>query len=182
MEPQMRKDTETPDSRRLAVMVLAMVAVVPGTALVYLPAILVYATAHTGWAANPAGPAEAALWIGLAVGAAGLFLMAWTIADFVRVGHGTPAPWKPPLKLVERGPYRLVRNPMISGAMLVLAGEVAVLRSPAVAAWLGAFMIANLLYIPLVEEPGLEKRFGPDYRRYKENVPRWVPRATPWTG
>ena len=31
-----------------------------------------------------------------------------------------------------------------------------------------------------VEEPGLQRRFGDDYRRYKANVPRWVPRATPW--
>ncbi len=40
---------------------------------------------------------------------------------------------------------------------------------------------ANAIYFPLVEETGLERRFGDDYRRYKANVPRWIPRLTPWT-
>jgi hypothetical protein len=36
------------------------------------------------------------------------------------------------------------------------------------------------VYIPFFEEPGLERRFGGDYTRYRENVPRWIPRLTPW--
>jgi protein-S-isoprenylcysteine O-methyltransferase Ste14 len=38
----------------------------------------------------------------------------------------------------------------------------------------------GLLLIPLLEEPGLVKRFGEDYLSYKRNVPRWIPRWTPW--
>ncbi len=49
-------------------------------------------------------------------------------------------------------------------------------------AWLLVFVAANAIYIPLIEEPGLERRFGEDYRRYKANVPRWVPRLSPWQG
>jgi protein-S-isoprenylcysteine O-methyltransferase Ste14 len=37
-------------------------------------------------------------------------------------------------------------------------------------------VILNLIYIPLVEEPRLERRFGKDYRLYQQNVPRWIPR------
>ncbi len=37
-----------------------------------------------------------------------------------------------------------------------------------------------MVYIPLIEEPGLARRFGDDYRLYKNNVPRWLPRLTPW--
>ena len=33
----------------------------------------------------------------------------------------------------------------------------------------------NLIYIPLVEEPGLAKRFGDDYLLYKQNVPGGFP-------
>jgi protein-S-isoprenylcysteine O-methyltransferase Ste14 len=34
----------------------------------------------------------------------------------------------------------------------------------------------NLLYLPLVEEPALVRRFGPDYERYMAEVGRWLPR------
>jgi len=33
-----------------------------------------------------------------------------------------------------------------------------------------------------VEEAGLATRFGDDYLRYRENVPRWIPRWRPWEG
>jgi protein-S-isoprenylcysteine O-methyltransferase Ste14 len=47
-------------------------------------------------------------------------------------------------------------------------------------AWAAFFSLGNLLYIPRSEEPGLERRFGDDYRRYKQHVPRWLPRWRPW--
>ena len=43
------------------------------------------------------------------------------------------------------------------------------------------FTAANLLHIPLIEEPQLERRFGESYRRYREGVPRFIPRVRPWT-
>jgi protein-S-isoprenylcysteine O-methyltransferase Ste14 len=46
--------------------------------------------------------------------------------------------------------------------------------------WFGIFVVVNAIYIPLAEEPGLAKRFGEDYLRYKQNVPRWIPRWKPW--
>ena len=48
--------------------------------------------------------------------------------------------------------------------------------------WLISRMLREGLdvYIPLVEEPGLLKRFGEEYLTYKRNVPRWIPRLTPW--
>ena len=79
-----------------------------------------------------------------------------------------------------RGPYRFVRNPMISGVIFVLFGEALVLRSPAHGAWALAFLAANLVYIPLVEEPQLEQRFGEAYREYRRHVRRFLPRLRPW--
>jgi protein-S-isoprenylcysteine O-methyltransferase Ste14 len=38
-------------------------------------------------------------------------------------GKGTLAPWEPTQRLVVRGVYRHVRNPMISGFLFVLLGE-----------------------------------------------------------
>src|SRR5262245_44470319 len=43
----------------------------------------------------------------------GLVLMVATIRLFVTVGKGTLAPWDPTQRLVVRGVYRHVRNPMI---------------------------------------------------------------------
>ena len=112
----------------------------------------------------------------------GLALMIGTVAIFASFGKGTPAPWDSPVTLVVRGPYRHVRNPMITGVLLVLLAEALFVRSWPLAGWTACFFLANSVYLPLIEEKGLEKRFGADYRSYKAQVPRWLPRVTPWSG
>src|SRR5688572_12079577 len=52
--------------------------------------------------------------------AAGLVLVATTVWHFATVGRGTLAPWDPPRRLVVRGVYRYLRNPMITGVLLIL--------------------------------------------------------------
>ena len=111
---------------------------------------------------------------------AGLPMLAWTIREFGRRGQGTLAPWDPPQKLVVRGPYRHVRNPMISAVMAILLGQALLLNSLCHLAWAAFFSLGNVLYIPHSEEPRLERRFGEEYRRYKSNVPRWLPQLRPW--
>jgi protein-S-isoprenylcysteine O-methyltransferase Ste14 len=112
--------------------------------------------------------------------AIGLALFVASLRRFAGEGQGTLAPWDPPRELVVRGPYRFVRNPMISGVCFVLFGEALVLASLAHAAWAAAFVGLNLVYIPLVEEPGLERRFGEPYREYRAHVRRILPRLRPW--
>lgn len=46
--------------------------------------------------------------------------------------------------------------------------------------YFGFFVIINAIYIPFSEERGLEQRFREEYRIYKQNVPRWIPRIHPW--
>lgn len=118
--------------------------------------------------------------IGLLFITFGLGLMIQTISLFMTVGLGTLAPWDATQKLVVRGIYQYVRNPMITGVFCVLVGEAALLGSVSVFAWSIIFAAINMIYIPLSEEPGLAKRFGQDYAQYKQNVPRWIPRLTPW--
>lgn len=125
------------------------------------------------WAARAAGAA---------VFVAGFALFAWCVALFARVGRGTLAPWDPTRRLVAVGPYRHVRNPMIGGVLLMLAGEALWWRSGVLALWAAAFLLINHAYFLLAEEPGLERRFGESYRAYRAHVPRWIPRARPWTG
>ena len=112
----------------------------------------------------------------------GLVLMIATIRLFVTIGKGTLAPWEPPQRLVVRGVYRHVRNPMISGVLFVLLGESVLTATMPLFRWFLIFVVINAIYIPLLEEPMLVNRFGDDYVTYKRNVPRWLPRLTPWEG
>ena len=120
------------------------------------------------------------VWPARALGAvvllAGVSLFAWCVALFARVGRGTLAPWDPTQRLVAVGPYRYLRNPMITGVAAVLAGEALLTGSWVLAAWTLAFVAINFLYFVMIEEPGLERRFGDPYREYKARVPRWMPR------
>ena len=110
----------------------------------------------------------------------GLTIMAFTISSFIRIGKGTLAPWSPPKKLVIKGLYRYVRNPMILGVLIVLLGEALGLWSKNILVWAGEFFIINIIYFIIYEEPSLEKRFGDEYREYKKHVSMWIPRRTPY--
>jgi protein-S-isoprenylcysteine O-methyltransferase Ste14 len=66
---------------------------------------------------------------------------------------------------------------MITGVACVLVGEALVLGVPGLAVWAAAFVAVNALWLPLVEEPRLVRRFGAEYEAYMERVPRWLPRV-----
>jgi len=118
--------------------------------------------------------------IGLGLLSLGLLLFVTSLRRFATEGKGTLAPWDPPCQLVVRGPYRFVRNPMISGVIFILFGEALVLLSLPHAVWAASFLVLNLIYIPLIEEPQLAWRFGDSYREYCRHVRRFIPRIPPW--
>jgi protein-S-isoprenylcysteine O-methyltransferase Ste14 len=120
--------------------------------------------------------------VGIMLLTLGLTLFGWCVSLFIRIGQGTLAPWDPTRKLVVVGPYQYVRNPMISAAALLLISQALLWGSWIMAVWAGVFILINHIYFVLSEEPGLEARFGESYRRYKANVPRWLPRLAPWSG
>ncbi|GAA2811023.1 isoprenylcysteine carboxylmethyltransferase family protein [Saccharopolyspora taberi] len=155
------------------------ILVAPVTVTIVVPLLL---TLTIGTLTLPLGPVgdPAAATLGVAALGGGLTLVIWTIFLFDRDGDGTLAPWDSPRRLVLRGPYRHVRNPMISGVLAILLAESLILRSPVLLAWFAAFFLLNQTYIPLWEEPDLEKRFGRDYVAYRQNVRRWVPRLHAW--
>jgi len=159
---------------------LFAIIVLPGTALVLVPWALLSISRTLGNTTTHADPGEIQFLIGVAFAVIGLYLALWTMSLFFRFGKGTPAPWDPPSQLVIRGPYRHVRNPMILGVLLMLVAESLLFGSWFVAGWTAVFFLANLIYFPLVEEPGLEKRFRDDYATYCGNVGRWIPRLTPY--
>ena len=118
--------------------------------------------------------------IGGLFGITGVFLLFYTIRLFGLIGKGTLAPWHPTQKLVVAGPYRYVRNPMISGVFFILVGEMIFFHSASIGYLAGIFFVINTAYFIAVEEPSLEQRFGNDYVEYKKHVRRWIPRVKPY--
>jgi len=159
---------------------LLAIAILPFTVAILIP--LRIAQRYAMVPALGSSVSQVALQLaGVALGAVGLVLFAASLRRFASEGQGTLAPWDPPRALVVHGPYRYVRNPMISGVIFVLFGESLVLLSRPHAIWAAAFLALNLIYIPLVEEPRLEQRFGDPYREYRKHVRRILPRMRPWT-
>lgn len=85
----------------------------------------------------------------------------------------SPNPYRPSTTLVTTGPYRVSRNPMYLGFTLLYLG---------VTCWVNSLW--PLLALPFIivvmhwgviarEEAYLERRFGEDYRQYRERVRRW---------
>jgi protein-S-isoprenylcysteine O-methyltransferase Ste14 len=103
-------------------------------------------------------------------------LALWCIWTFVVVGKGTPAPFDPPRRLVIRGPYAFVRNPMYIGAGLALVGAALFYQSLALLAYAAFFLLVAHLFVLLYEEPTLRGTFGADYESYCHEVGRWSPR------
>jgi protein-S-isoprenylcysteine O-methyltransferase Ste14 len=155
--------------------------VLPFTVLVVIPALLLWCTSgfRLGWGLGLPYDALVSC-IGFVTIIVGLYLLIVTIILFMNIGKGTLAPWAPTKKLVVSGPYRYVRNPMISGVLIALLGESIVFGSITIFTLFILFFIINHIYFIFSEEPGLLKRFGDEYIRYSENVPRWIPRLSPW--
>ena len=158
------------------------ILLLPAAATIYIPATLLWLLADSLGALSLAEPEHFRFWIGIAMAVDGLVFTTWTMSLFGRVGRGTPAPWAPPSNLVVSGPYRHVRNPMNSGMILILGAESLLFGSWYLVSWMCVFFVLCAIYFPIFEEPGLERRFGDAYRRYKANVPRWIPRMRPWNG
>lgn len=148
----------------------------------------VYGTAFLfawGWLALRARALDPALggplgaWarpLGAACMAVGGLLALACAALFVSRGRGTPAPFDPPRAFVVAGPYRWVRNPMYLGGLLLLLGFGLWHRSPAMALFAAVVWAVAHLFVVRVEEPGLARRFGESYARYRAEVSRWIPR------
>lgn len=124
-----------------------------------------------GWPSLP----EPIRWIGIPVLVLGAAGIAWCFSLFVRVGKGTPNPIVPPQTLVTGGPFAWTRNPIILSHALASLGVAFLVESSS------AVLIVLLLGIPVqfivrIEERSLEARYGDVYRRYRDTVPRWLPR------
>ena len=140
---------------------------VPGTVAVYVPFFLVRERSLAS------GVLFACALVVLSLGAT---IYAWCVWDFATFGRGTPAPIAAPKRLVSRGLYRYVRNPMYVGVLAMILGWALMFRAPALIAY--ALVIGSCvhLFIVFYEEPHLQREFGKEYDEYCARVGRWVPR------
>ena len=160
---------------------LLSIAILPFTVTVLVPLWLLPRRDPTVFGLPVNGGALALMAIGLVLGVVGLILFVSSVLRFAADGKGTLAPWDPPKQFVATGPYRYVRNPMISGVILILFGEAALVQTREQLIWALTFLAGNAVLIPLMEEPLLRMKFGAPYEEYCRHVGRLIPRLRPWT-
>lgn len=147
------------------------VILLPFNVLVVIPCVLLYFTKF-----HYQVPGILQLFLGGIFLICGALLAGWTMMLFHKVGKGTLAPWTAPQNLVIEGPYKFVRNPMITGVLLILIAETLIFNTRYIFYWAVVFFVINCIYFKWVEEKQLEKRFGSAYLEYKEKVPMWLPK------
>ena len=104
-----------------------------------------------------------------------LFLMGWSVLNFIRA-KGTPVPFNPPPQLVTTGPYAYVRNPMLTGVFALLFGFGVLFGSASLLVlFTPLFIFINVWELKAIEEPELLKRLGEDYIEYRKRTPMFFP-------
>jgi protein-S-isoprenylcysteine O-methyltransferase Ste14 len=126
-------------------------------------------------------PVSARLPVSIPVMAVGAAVTAWSALHFLKV-KGTPVPFNPPPKVVDTGPYRHARNPMLTGVFLFLFGlGLAVDSLSLVFFFTPLYVLFNVWELKRIEEPELVKRFGDEYIEYRKRTPMFVPGLRPGT-
>ena len=103
-----------------------------------------------------------------------------SFARFALQGLGTPAPIAPTQNLVVTGLYRYVRNPMYVSVVAVILGQAILFGDWRLMTYGGIMWLTFHTFVLTYEEPVLAQRFGPQYEDFRANVPRWIPRLSPW--
>ena len=152
---------------------LVFTVLVPATVAIYVPRRILLSRSQED--VLRIGPLR---YVGAVLLAAGAAVYLWCAWDFATAGGGTPAPIDPPRSLVVRGLYRHVRNPMYIGILLLLAGEAMLFQSRSLLGYAGIVFLFFFLFVVAYEEPALARKFGQDYERYCDRVPRWIPRLS----
>jgi len=149
-----------------------------GSLLVLFVLIAVgYGTAFQLWSTGRApGPRLGvwSAWVGAVIGASGLGLRLWSVIAlgqyFTYVVKVTPDQ-----KVVDTGPYRLIRHPSYTGSLLVGIGIGLSMGYVSTAALIGLTSLAGLLIRLFVEERALAEGIGAPYRAYMARTKRLVP-------
>ena len=118
----------------------------------------------------PARPAVALILATVGVGTAVAGVVSF------RRAKTTVNPLKPDAasSLVTSGIYRLTRNPMYLGMLIVLVGWAAFLANALAFIVAAAFVLYLNRFQIIPEEKALTTRFGPEFTTYCSKVRRWI--------
>jgi protein-S-isoprenylcysteine O-methyltransferase Ste14 len=120
-------------------------------------------------------PKDATIPVSIPLIVAGSAVIAWSALHFLKV-QGTPVPFNPPPKVVNTGPYRYARNPMLTGVFLLLFGLGLSFNSfSLVLFFTPLYVLINVWEIKNIEEPELIERLGDEYAEYRRNTPMFIP-------
>jgi protein-S-isoprenylcysteine O-methyltransferase Ste14 len=156
---------------RAAAGTILFLVVAPGVVDGLVPWLL------TGWRTS-SYPAAVQV-IGWVLAAAGAGVLIGAFVQFVVEGVGTPAPVAPTERLVVRGLYRYVRNPMYLAVLAVIIGQALTLGRPVLLLYAAAVCVTVAAFVHWYEQPTLARRYGEQYDAYRRAVPGWWPRLTP---
>ena len=115
--------------------------------------------------------------IGFLLIAAGTFVRTWASLTFYNhrlrilymfVQH----------QLVKKGPYAWSRNPLYVGIVAITVGSALLVGSTMGSIFATLSFFFWDFYIRFFEEKNIEKKFGEEYRQYKQDVPRWFGRCS----
>lgn len=148
-----------------------------GLARSYVVVPLIAATAAVGLALLDPFRVEAGIvrTLGIFPLVGGIGLVLWTTLT-VRTAGESLSPLSKPAALVTDGPFSYTRNPMYLGVVLTATGVAVLGGSPVVGCYAGVLWLTYHGVVVAIEEPKLREVFGPEYVRYAEQVPRWLPR------
>jgi protein-S-isoprenylcysteine O-methyltransferase Ste14 len=94
---------------------------------------------------------------------------------FYRSGHSVVSHEHPPAGVVSTGAFRYVRNPLYLASILFYLGlSISTLSLLALVLLVIIFVFYN--YIASYEERLLESRYGDEYKRYKTETGKWIPK------
>ena len=149
---------------------LTAILLLPFNVTIIIPTLLLWYTDYQ-WCI----PSISQIVLGVILFCGGLGLFIKTTLLFHKVGQGTLSPLAPPKRLIIKGPYKRVRNPMLLGILCILLSEALLFSSSCIFIYTLIFFVVNCIYFKTVEEKRLIKRFGQDYIVYRDSVPMWLP-------
>jgi protein-S-isoprenylcysteine O-methyltransferase Ste14 len=118
--------------------------------------------------------------VGILLIVAGLPWLVDSFARFALQGLGTPAPIAPTQNLVVTGLYRYVRNPIYIAVVAVILDQSMLFGDWRLMTYGGLMWLGFHGFVLAYEEPVLAEQFGVQYEDFRANVPRWIPRLSPW--
>ena len=162
-----------------------MTMAILGSALFFVAAPSVVAGLIPWWITHwefqpPFFDLQATRAVGILLIVVGLPGLVDSFARFALQGLGTPAPIAPTQNLVVTGLYRYVRNPMYVSVVAVILGQAILFGDWRLMTYGGIMWLTFHTFVLTYEEPVLAQRFGPQYEDFRANVPRWIPRLSPW--